>query len=152
MKLPPTFIRLSKFSGFTLLGTMVDTLVLWLCSDYLLNGYVGEYIISPLISFEAANLTNYLVSTRFVWKDRMKGCSRSLFWKKYAVYNASNSMVFFIKMGVLLLIQAATKLDVVWCNILALLVSGLMNFEINDKFNFQLALTSIFCYGTKYSI
>lgn len=40
MKLPPTFIRLSKFSGFTLLGTMVDTLVLWLCSDYLRIKYV----------------------------------------------------------------------------------------------------------------
>lgn len=149
MKLPPTFIRLSKFSGFTLLGTMVDTLVLWLCSDYLLNGYVGEYIISPLISFEAANLTNYLVSTRFVWKDRMKGCSRSLFWKKYAVYNASNSMVFFIKMGVLLLIQAATKLDVVWCNILALLVSGLMNFEINDKVIFRKKKLTASIYGSK---
>lgn len=45
--------------------------------------------------------------------------------------------------------QAATKLDVVWCNILALLVSGVMNFEINDKVIFRKKKLTASIYGSK---
>ena len=37
------------------LGTGVDTLVLWLCSDFIFSGnYFGRNVLSPMISFEFA--------------------------------------------------------------------------------------------------
>ena len=46
--------RLPKFIGVNIIGTAVDTAVLWIFSHYIFKGYVGEYIISPIISFEWA--------------------------------------------------------------------------------------------------
>ncbi len=126
-------VRYIKFSFSTLAGTGVDTLVLWLCSSYLLAGsYVGECIVSPFLSFECAVLTNFSIAYFIVWRDRVTHrCWRS-FWQHYIGYNLSCTSVFFLKMGVLLLIQYLTKWDVVICNLLALCVSGAFNFILNN--------------------
>ena len=48
--------RYAKFIGTSVAGTIVDTLVLWLLSDFIFTGgYWGEYIISPVISFQCAS-------------------------------------------------------------------------------------------------
>ena len=65
------FIRYIKYASSTLVGTIVDMLILWFLSTELLHGYIGEYIISPCISFECAVIANYLVAYHFVWKDRV---------------------------------------------------------------------------------
>ena len=132
-----TGIRLAKHSAFSLFGTVTDTIVLWLCSDYLFKGYAGEYLLSPFISFECANLVNFLVSTRFVWMDRIKGKNRLSLFYSYLAYNASCTGVFFFKMLLLLIIERITRLDVVWCNLLALIISGLITFTMNDKVIFR---------------
>lgn len=126
-------VRYIKFSLSTLAGTGVDTLVLWLCSSYLFAGsYVGECIVSPFLSFECAVLTNFSIAYFIVWRDRVSDkCWRS-FWQHYIGYNLSCTSVFFLKMGVLLLIQYLTKWDVVICNLLALCVSGAFNFILNN--------------------
>ncbi len=54
--------RIPKFAIGNLLGTLVDTLVLWLFSHFVFNGYVGEVIVSPIISFEFAVFANFLFS------------------------------------------------------------------------------------------
>ena len=132
-----TGIRLAKHSAFSLFGTVTDTIVLWLCSDYLFKGYAGEYLLSPLISFECANLVNFLAATRFVWMDRVKGKNRAALFRSYLAYNASCTGVFFFKMLLLLIIERITKFDVVWCNLLALLISGLITFTMNDRVIFR---------------
>lgn len=126
-------VRYIKFSLSTLVGTGVDTLVLWLCSTFLFHGsYAGENLLSPFISFECAVLTNFTIAYFFVWKDRISQRSLRSFFKHYGGYNLSCTTIFLIKMGVLLLIQYFTKWDVVICNLLALCISGLFNFALNN--------------------
>lgn len=54
--------RFIKFSASTLVGTAVDTAVLWLCAHLWLEGYVGQRIIAPTISFLAATVANFIRS------------------------------------------------------------------------------------------
>ena len=53
------FIKYIKFVVTRLLGTGVDTLVLWICSDFIFSSsYFGINILSPTISFEFAVMCN----------------------------------------------------------------------------------------------
>jgi putative flippase GtrA len=129
--------RIPKFVAGNLLGTLVDTLVLWVFSHFVFHNYVGKVIISPIISFEFAVFTNFLVSYYLTWKDRISHHSRKSFIRHYGAYNASCTGGFFIKMGALLSIQALTKWDVVICNLLALCFSGTYNFMMDDLVIFK---------------
>lgn len=134
-------IRYLKFAGTGVAGSIVDTLVLWLLSDLVFTrGYWGEYIISPLISFQCAVAVNYMISYFYVWKDRTrkrKDASVRRFFKIYGAYNLSSSAVFLFRLGVLLLIERFTGWDVVVCNLAAMCFSGMINFAINNMFIFR---------------
>ena len=129
--------RIPKFAAGNLLGTLVDTLVLWVFSHFVFQSYVGKVIISPIISFEFAVFSNFIFSYYMTWKDRISHYSGKSFVRHYGAYNASCTGGFLIKMGVLLLIQALTKWDVVICNLLALCVSGTYNFMMNELVIFK---------------
>ena len=132
-----TSIRFVKQSISNLAGIITDTVVLWICSHLLFNGYAAENILSPLISFECANFVNFLVVSRFVFKDRIKGLGFKPLMKRFLAYNASYTATFFLKMILLLQVQFITKLDVVWCNLIALAITGFINFILNDKIIFK---------------
>jgi putative flippase GtrA len=129
-------VRYIKFAGTSVIGTIVDTLVLWLLSDFVFTrGYWGEYIISPVISFQCAVAVNFTISYFYVWKDRTrksKDASTRRFLKLYAIYNLSGSAVFLLRLGALLLIERFTGWDVVICNLTAMRFSGIVNFTINN--------------------
>lgn len=134
-------IRYIKFMGTSVVGTITDTLVLWLLSDLIFtDGYWGEYIISPLISFQCAVTANFFISYFYVWSDRTRNISESSimrFIRLYLAYNLSGSAVFLFRLGVLLLIERFTGWDVVVCNLLAMSFSGLLNFTINNLIIFK---------------
>ncbi len=134
-------IRYAKFAGTSVVGSVVDTLVLWLLSDLVFaGGYWGEYIISPLISFQCAVAVNYMISYFYVWKDRTRkrqDASTRRFFKLYGAYNLSSSAVFLFRLGVLLLIEKFTGWDVVICNLVAMFFSGIINFAINNLVIFK---------------
>lgn len=134
-------LRFLKFSGTGVIGTIVDTLVLLLLSDLVFsNGYWGEYIISPIISFQCAIAVNFIISYFYVWKDRTRESGRGTvkrFFRLYLKYNLSGSAVFLTRLGILLLIEKFTGLDVVICNLLAMCFSGLLNFTINNMVIFK---------------
>ena len=134
-------IRYAKFAGTSLIGSMVDTLVLWLMSDLVFTkGYWGEYIISPMISFQCAVAVNYTISYFYVWKDRTRkrpDASVRRFFRLYGAYNLSSSVVFLFRLGVLLLIERLFGWDVVICNLVAMLLSGIINFVINSLLIFK---------------
>lgn len=134
-------IRYVKFLGTSVVGTLVDTLVLWLLSDLIFTkGYWGEYIISPLISFQCAVTANFIISYFYVWKDRTlsgNDASAKRFIKLYIAYDLSGSAVFLFRLGVLLIIERFTGWDVVLCNLVAMCFSGIMNFAINNLFIFK---------------
>ena len=124
--------RFPKFFAGNLLGTAIDTLVLWLFSHFVFHGYIGQVIISPVISFECAVMTNYVFSYFVTWKDRISQVSTRSFFRRFVGYNATCTGTFILKMGILMLIQWLTKWDVVICNILALCVSGVVNFLMDN--------------------
>lgn len=137
--MPNVFLRYIKFIGTSLVGTLVDTLVLWILSDYAFTrGYWGEYIISPVLSFQSAVLVNYVISFFYVWKDRTDPLrSVGLFFRKYLTYNLSCSTVFLLRLGSILLIERFTGWDVVLCSLVAMCVSGLLNFLVNNNLVFR---------------
>ena len=134
-------VRYAKFAGTSAVGSIVDTLVLWLLSDLVFSrGYWGEYIISPLISFQFAVAVNYTISYFYVWKDRTRkspDASAKRFFRLYGAYNLSNSAVFLFRLGILLLIERFTGWDVVICNLVAMCFSGIINFVINNLVIFK---------------
>ena len=134
-------VRYAKLAGTSAFGSVVDTLVLWLLSDLVFSkGYWGEYIISPLISFQCAVAVNYTISYFYVWKDRTRkrpDASARRFFKLYGAYNLSNSAVFLFRLGILLLIERFTGWDVVICNLVAMCFSGIINFAINNLLIFK---------------
>ena len=134
-------VRYIKFAGTSVIGTIVDTLVLWLLSDFVFTrGYWGEYIISPVISFQCAVAVNFTISYFYVWKDRTrksKDASTRRFLKLYAIYNLSGSAVFLLRLGALLIIERFTGWDVVICNLTAMCFSGIVNFTINNLVIFK---------------
>jgi len=127
--------------GTSVIGTVVDTLVLWILSDFIFTeGYWGEYVISPVISFQCAVAANFIISYFYVWKDRtLTDTDRSFkrAFRLYLTYNLSASAVFLLRLGVLLLIERFTGLDVVICNLIALCISGILNFSIYNLFVFK---------------
>ena len=138
MKLPQhTLLRLGAFSASTLVGTAVDTAVLWVYAHLWLHGYAGERIVAPSISFVCATLANFTVAYFLVWRDRISKRNRTSFWRHYAGYFCSCTGGFVIKMIFLQIFSVTLRWDVVWCNLLALCFSGLFNFYMNDHFVFR---------------
>ena len=130
-----TLVRFLKYSGTSLVGTLVDTLVLWILSDLVFTkGYWGEYVVSPAISFQCAVITNFLISYLYVWKDRKK--TRNPFLT-FLYYDLSCTAVFLLRLGFLLLVERIFGWDVVICNLVAMCVTGIVNFVMNNQVIFR---------------
>ena len=128
-------VRFLKYSGTSLVGTLVDTLVLWILSDLVFTkGYWGEYVVSPAISFQCAVITNFLISYFYVWKDRKK--TRNPFLT-FLYYDLSCTAVFLLRLGFLLLVERIFGWDVVICNLVAMCVTGIINFVMNNQVIFR---------------
>ena len=125
--------KLIAFSTSSLLGTAVDMIVLWICSHYLFDGYFHEYILSPFISFEFAILTNFSVAYFLIWRERVTRHSAGSFFRHLCAYNLSSFGVFLVKLGMIQAIHFIFPgMDVLICNLLALCVSGGINFVLNE--------------------
>ena len=130
-----------KFLEFVLtrnIGTLVDCGVLWIFADCVFKGsYVGENIISPTISFEAAMFVNYLTSYFWIWRHRVAQSTTGVFWRHFIKYNFSSIAGFLVKMAFLLLFERLFGWHVVVCNLVALCISGLVNYFLAEKWVFR---------------
>ena len=135
----PVLVRYVKFLGTSVIGTCVDMLVLWLLSDFVFGkGYWGEYLLSPVISFQCAVMVNFTIFYFYVWKDNVAPKrSPRFFFRRYAAYNISCSGVFMLRFCALLLIERFTGWDVLICSLSAMCVSGVMNFLLADNVVFR---------------
>lgn len=106
--------------------------MLWILSHYIFTTYVGQYIVSPCISFECAVLSNFLCSWHFVWSDRVKQQGGSRLGHKYLYYNLSATGSFGVKMMFLLLLEHLFGWSVIVCNLTALCISGTINFAMGE--------------------
>lgn len=126
-------LRYLKFMLSTIAGTAVDCTVMWLMAEKLFTeNEMAQLFIAPSVSFECAVFTNYVLAYFFVWKDRVKDRSLRNFFLRFFPYNVSCIAAFLIKMIPFVLIRHFAGLNVVVCNLLALVVSGLFNFIMNE--------------------
>ena len=131
---------LSKYLKFfisRLLGTLIETVILWIFSTYLFFSYVGTYIVAPTISFEIVMFFNYVVSYYWIWDKHIFPKNKKYFFTRLALFNIFSILGFLIKMGFLLLFESLFKLDVVYCNLIALLISGIVNFLLAERLVFK---------------
>ena len=125
--------RYIKFMLSTLGGTAVDCLVMWLLAEVLFaQSEVVGLLVAPTVSFECAVFANYTLAYFFVWKDRVGERSARGFWTRLLPYNASCIAAFVIKMIPFILIRHFAGLNVVLCNLIALCLSGIFNFVMNE--------------------
>ena len=132
--------RYLKYAGTSIAGTLVDTLVLWLLSDFVFwDVYWAQYILSPAISFQCAVITNYLIFYFYVWRDRTREDRRRYnFTRRFIAYDLSCTTVFLLRLLLLLIIEKIFGWDVVVCNLIAMCFSGIINFIINNLVIFRL--------------
>ena len=133
------FIRYVKFLGTSIIGTSIDMLVLWLLSDFVFTGgYAGEFLLSPILSFQAAVAVNFNIFYFYVWKDRVVDIhGTGPYIRRYLTYNLSCSTVFLMRFGILQLIGRFTGWDVLLCNLCAMCVSGILNFLLTNNLVFR---------------
>jgi putative flippase GtrA len=129
--------RFVKFVVSRFLGTLVDTLVLWVFTRYIMFSYVGQYVVAPAISFEVAMLHNYILSYFFIWHKHIPIKMPRDFFTRLITYNISSLLGFFVKMGFLILLERLFGWDVLICNIIALLISGFVNFFLAERVVFR---------------
>lgn len=132
-------VRYVKFLGTSVIGTCVDMLVLWLLSDFAFaGGYFEEYILSPVLSFQCAVIVNYTIFYFYVWKDRVADKrSKQVFFRKFLAYDISCSGVFLLRFATMLLVEKFTGWDVVLCSLLAMCLSGIVNFLLTNNVVFR---------------
>lgn len=133
----PMSVRFYKFVLSRLIGTLVDTFILWILTRYIFFSYTGQYLISPAISFEVAMFNNYLISYFWIWSKKIPAKNSKDFFTRLVPYNISALFGFFIKMCFLLLFERLFGWDVIYCNILALFISGFVNFFLADRIVFK---------------
>ena len=130
--------RYLKFIVSRALGTGVDTLVLWCLAHFVFGGgYWATYIISPIISFECAVLSNFLCSYYWIWSNRIATRNSRSFWRHFAAFNLSSLAGFGVKMLFLLLLEKIFGWGVVVCNLVALCISGAINYALSEWFVFR---------------
>lgn len=125
--------RYLKFMVSTLGGTAVDCMVMWLLAEVLFRGNNAvALLVAPTVSFECAVITNYTLAYFFVWKDRVGEHTHRGFFSRFLPYNVSCIAAFLIKMVPFVIIRHFAGFNVVVCNLLALIFSGLFNFVMNE--------------------
>ncbi|MCE5321474.1 MAG: GtrA family protein [Bacteroidales bacterium] len=131
------FSKYIKFLVSRLLGTLVETVVLWVLSGYVFFSYAGKYIAAPAISFEIVMFFNFIISYYWIWSKDISVKSTKVFFTSLGLFNLSAIFGFAIKMGFLLLFASILKWNVVYCNLLALLISGIVNFLLAEMMVFK---------------
>ncbi len=130
------FKRFVKFTIRGLVGTLVDTSVLWLLTTYVFHTYFTKYILAPSISFEVGILVGYVIIYFWIWNHRVHNNLKD-FIRRIPKYNFAVLFSFGVKLLILNLIKQLFHLDVIYCNLIALFFSGFINFFANEKIIFK---------------
>ena len=140
------FINLLKFSLTSTAGTTVDLGLHWVLSKFVFDGnYWGTFWVAPTISFEMSTIVNYLIAFFFIWKDRITERTPRSFFHHLLGYNAACIGAYLIKLGLMqglhfLFVSLGwfqeLSYEPVLCNFIAILISGLFTFVVNEYFVF----------------
>ncbi len=128
--------RFLKFFTANLGGTIIDTTALFMLAEFVFASSHGRYLIAPAISFELVLLTNYAFSYFWIWRDRVAH-TVSDFLTRFLSYHLNSQAVFLLKLALLAGIGYTTLWHPVLCNLLALSVTGMINFLMQERIIFS---------------
>jgi putative flippase GtrA len=130
-------VKYIQFITTRIFGTIIDTLALWVLSTWFFISYTGRYIIAPTISFEIAMFSNFLFSYYWIWRKRIVQRNSRTFLHRLGIFNLSALAGFGVKMVFLLLFERIFRWDVVYCNLAALVISGVVNYYLAEYMVFR---------------
>jgi len=129
-------LRFIKFTIRGLVGTIIDTAVLWVLITYVFSTYITRFLLAPTISFEVGILVGYVIIYFWIWNHRVHNNLKD-FIRRIPKYNFAVLFSFGVKLLILNLIKQLFHLDVIYCNLIALFFSGFINFFANEKIIFK---------------
>lgn len=130
--------RYLKFTLNGLLGTAIETVVLWLFSGFVFQNYIGDYIIAPIIAFEVELLFKFIISYYWIWDKKIStNQGYKSFISHLIPYNFFLTLGFLVRMALLLAFEKIFGWDVIICNLAAILLSGSLNFLFAEKIVFK---------------
>jgi putative flippase GtrA len=130
------FRRLFRYLTASILGTAADLFFLWLYTLFV-ESYSATYIIGPVFSFQIAMLINFTASCLWIWPDRIPKGQKHHFWKRFLSYDIAAMMILGVKMILIILLERLTGWGVLLCNLIALTVTGVLNFFIRERLIFS---------------
>ena len=133
---PSMLKRFIKFTIRGMVGTVVDTAVLWFLTTYAFHTYFAKYILAPSISFEVGILVGYVIIYFWIWNHRVLNNFKD-FFRRIPKYNIAVLFSFAVKLALLNVIKQVFHFDVIICNLIALFFSGFINFFANEKIVFK---------------
>ncbi len=128
--------RSGKYVSVTALGTVIETLVLWWCTEFLFATFETRYVVAPIISFECAVINNFLLSYLWIWKESVGNTLHDMI-VRFAAYNFATFLVFVVRLGLLAGIGSIAGWHPVFCNLIALMTTGILNFSIQHEIIFR---------------
>lgn len=134
------WLTVKRFVGFSVCnipGTLIELLLVWLCSNYLFHQYFGRYVVAPFIGFECAVVMNFMLYSRFVWRDRMRGVGLRGNLLRLLGYNASAVGVYLLRMVIIQIIGLLWHWQPVVCDMVSLLFSGILSYMALDGLVFR---------------
>ena len=142
-----------EFVASRVVGTGVDTAVLWVCTSLIFSSQWQQLFLAPAISFAFAVMSNFIFSYFWIWKDRISQRSAKDFWGRFVVFNLSSVAGFVIKMPFYVLFLKIIPWDslssiesyrFIISNLMAVTISGLFNFLMADTVVFNRKLFAFF--------
>jgi len=133
-----SIVRFGKYAMFSLAGTVTDILVIWLFSHLVFPEWkLVQSVFSTMLATECQIIVTFIVSAMFVWGDIMKGKRKRAKFGHFLAFNASFVVVFFFKYFIQLFFAKDIGLDVVLAELIALTISGVLNFLMNNYIIFK---------------
>ena len=112
-------INQGKYACATSLGAVVEMAILW------------------LLASEIAILVNFTTAYFFVWRDRITKRSPRSYFRHYLAFALTANILMVLKVALALFFKDLFRWDVVICDFVALIISGTVNFVLNEMVIFK---------------
>ena len=132
-------INQGKYAYATSLGAVVEMAILWLLAHVIFKNtsFSGKDSLSILIASEIAILVNFTTAYFFVWRDRITKRSARSYFRHYLAFALTANILMVLKVALALFFKDLFRWDVVICDFVALIISGTVNFVLNEMVIFK---------------
>ena len=132
-------INQGKYACATSLGAVVEMAIRWLLAHVIVKNtsFSGKDSLSILIASEIAILVNFTTAYFFVWRDRITKRSPRSYFRHYLAFALTANILMVLKVALALFFKDLFRWAVVICDFVALIISGTVNFVLNEMVIFK---------------